>query len=592
MCKTRAALLPLLPLLVTFALSSPAQADPVEIDLDHIGNRWIGPNFIDNLGWFAQSAGDLNGDGLTDFAVSSPQDIGPVTFDSTVRIYMGRAGGPPESGSAEWADAVISDGEVGTDAIFRFSFIPDATGDGVRDLVVAEPNAGEAGKVLLFAGVDGDWSQAIGANEAAARWDGYLQDENTTDFNPETRPSIADAGDFDGDGVADIVIASGLFNRIWVDYSDQPFEGTTILSDVLDVLSRCDEDFPTAQFAHALAVGNWNDDSFADLAVTAPGCADGEGRAYVWYGTAAGLPQTPDLQVGNGDRLGGELHVLDLNGDGVDDLAIQEELSTGEGPGDEEGRGNLWVHFGSLNGLEPIPDVRFRGGVSDKRFGESIGVLADISNPADGLPELVIGSPEAAFGGSGYGSVHIFEGRADWDGEVDASEARYRVDGSHLDAWLGASVATLDDFDGDGYPEIVIGEPNYSTGGGEEGDHHRGRFFLFTALPDRDEDADGFSTLNGDCDDTTADISPNQLEDCDDDVDNNCDHVVNENCGDDDDAADDDDATAFPPADDDDDDASGDCDCESSLAEGGLATGAGLLAMLGLFGVVRRLRRA
>ena len=590
MLKTRVALPSFLACLLAIVFSGPVHADPIEVDLDHIGKRWIGPNFIDNLGWFAQAAGDLNGDGLSDFAVSSPQDIGPVTFRSSVRIYLGRTEGSPQSGSAEWADVVVSDGKVGDDAVFRFSFIPDATGDGVVDLLVVEPNASEAGKVLLYAGTDGVWPAALGAPDAVARWDGYLQDENVDDFAPETRPSVVGAGDFDGDGVADIAIASGLFNRIWVDYSDQPFAGTTSLEDVLDVFSRCEEDFPTAQFANAMTVGNWNDDGFADLAVTAPGCAESEGRVYVWYGTAGGLPQTPDLQIGNGDRLGGDLHVIDLNGDGVDDLAIQEELTAVEGPGDEEGRGNLWVHFGSGGGLEPVPDVRFLGGVSDKRFGESIGLLPDTSNPADGLPELVIGSPEAAFGGAGYGAVHIFEGRADWDGEVNASEAKYRVDGSHLDAWFGASVAALTDFDGDGYPEIVIGEPNYSTEGGTENDYHRGRFFLFTALPDRDEDNDGFSTLNGDCDDTDPDISPIALEVCDDDVDNNCDHVVNNGCGDDDDAAtDDDDATAFPPGDDDDD---ADCDCGSNLAAGGVGSGSALLALIGLFGVVRRFRRA
>ncbi len=587
MSKIRCALLLLVAGLL--AVAAPAQADPIEVDIDHIGNRWIGPNFIDNLGWYAQGGFDLNGDGLSDFAVSSPQDIGPVTFHSSVRIYLGRAGGPPESGSAEWADVVVSDGKVGDDAIFRFSFIPDATGDGIDDLVVAEPNASEAGKVLLFAG--GNWEGNLGAPDAVARWDGYLQDENLEDFNPETRPSIVDAGDFDGDGVADIAIASGLFNRIWIDYSDAPFEGTTSLEDVLDVFVRCDEEFPTAQFANAMVVGNWNDDNFADLAATAPGCAEGEGRVYVWYGTAGGLPNTPDLQIGNGDRLGGELHVIDLDGDGTDDLAIQEELTAVDGPGDEEGRGNLWVHFGSLNGLEPVPDVKFLGGVSDKRFGETIGLLADISNPADGVPELVIGSPEAAFGGAGYGAVHVFEGRADWDGDVNASEAKYRVDGSHLDAWFGASVATLPDFDGDGYPEIVVGEPNYSTDGGTENDYHRGRFFLFDALPDRDEDDDGFSTLNGDCDDTDAEISPISLEECGDGLDNNCNHEVDEGCGDDDDdTSDDDDATAPPPGDDDDDDDG--CDCESSVAATGAGPGAALLALVALAGLVRRVRRA
>jgi MYXO-CTERM domain-containing protein len=575
------------PVLVALLLVLPsvAGADPIEIDLDNIGPRWLGVQYIDNLGWHMQSPGDLNGDGLDDLAVSAPQDVGPVTFHSTVRIFFGRPDGPPESGAADWADVEVTDGKVGTDAVFQFAFIPDATGDGVRDLLVAEPNASKAGKVLLYSGAD--WSGDLGAPDSVARWDGYIQEE-TTDMAPETRPSLVAAGDFDGDSVADIVIASGLFNRVWIDYSDAAYTGTISLRDVPDFLVQCADEVPTAQFASAMTVGNFNDDNFDDLAVSAPGCDDDEGHVYVWYGEAGGLPAVPDLDISNGDRLGGSLMVLDLNADGVDDLAIQELLTAVAGDPGHEGRGNLWIHLGSVNGLVAGPDVRVLGGVSDKRFGARAAILADISNPADGLPELVVGAPESAFGGTGQGAVHVFEGRADWSGDVDAAEARYRVVGSHMNAWFGHSLATLDDFDGDGYPEIAIGEPNFTDGDGEN-DFHRGRFYLMTALPDRDEDNDGFSTLNGDCDDTDETVSPIQLEECGDGIDNDCDHEVDEGCGDDDDAADDDDddATANPPGDDDDDDAT-DCDCNSSLADAGPITGAWMLLLGGLVAIRRR----
>lgn len=563
----------LLCLLACSLLPSAALADPVEVELGDIGSRWLGPNYIDNLGWYIQSPGDLDGDGFDDFAVSAPQDEGPVTFPSVLRLYLGGAEGAPPSGIGDWNDVSISDGKVGTDAIFQFAFIPDATGDGEMDLLVAEPNASEAGKVLLIPGRGAGWPATLGAPDAVARWNGYLQDENP-ELAEETRPSLVAGGDFDGDGIADIVIASGLFNRVWVDYSETPFDGTIELASVSDHFSECDPDDEGSGFGAAIAVGNFNGDSRADLAVGAPGCETDEGRVFIWYGTPAGLNAEPDLQIGGGDRLGAALNVLDLNDDGVDDLLIQELLSALPDDTNRESRGNLWIHLGDANGLDAVPDGRLLGGFSDKRFGETVALLADTSNPADGLPELVVTSPEAAIAGVGQGAVYIFDGRDDWTGDLNANEAHYRVVGSHRDAWFGAAMATLDDFDGDGFPEIAIGEPNF-TDGDSENDYQRGRLYLFTALPDRDEDGDLISTLNGDCDDSDPDISPAQFEDCDDDVDNDCDHEINEGCDPADD--DDDDATAQPPGDDD-DDGNGDCDCNSALS--GRSPGAGLLLVL------------
>jgi len=554
-----------------------ALGETIEVELDSVGPRWVGPQYLDNLGWKIEAPGDLNGDGFDDFGVSSPQDIGPLTFDSVLRVFHGGDEPLPASGPADWETVGISDGKVGTDAVFQFKFIPDATGDGKKDLLVAEPNAGDAGKVLLYAGGDDGFLGITGATDSVARWDGFLQTEYPQ-LAEQTRPSRVAGGDVDGDGVADIVIASDVFNALWVDYSDTPFGGQQSLADLSTVLRGCVDELPGARYASAIAMGDYNDDGFSDLAVGASGCNEGEGRVFIWNGSAAGLGTAPETELAGGDRLGASLQTLDFDGDGIDDLAVQELLSASESDTGAEDRGNLLIFTGASEGLSSSPAVRFLGGFSDKRFGESVALLADVSAPADGLREVVISSPEAAYQGTGEGAVYIFDGRAEWSGDVNVSEAHYRVSGAHRDAWLGQSIATMDDFDGDGNPEILIGEPNY-TEGESENDYKRGRLYMFTALPDRDEDGDGVSTLNGDCDDTDASITPLAWEECDDGIDNDCDYEIDEGCDGADDDDDDDDDTTPPPGDDEEEG----CGCEASLAPSNVEAGTFSLAALVLF---------
>ena len=526
-----------------------ALADATEVPIDNIGPRWLGPQWHDNLGWTVKGPGDLNGDGLGDFVVSAPQDDGPLTFESTVQIYFGRTEPPRENKHADWYDVRISDGKVGGDAVFQFSVIPDATGDGNDDLLIVEPQASKAGKVLLHAGGGSKWPEQLLANQAIARWDGYLPEELPL-IPPQTRPSRALGGDFDGDQLSDIVIVSELLHRAWVQYSSDSYSGTTSLDQISTTLAECTDEVPGSEFGEDALVGDFNNDSLADLVISAPGCVNNEGRVFIWYGAAAGLASSPDVTIPGGEFLGGSLALGDLNGDSIDDLFVQERLAPGENDPNREDRGNLWVFFGDAGGLSATPNFKLIGGFSDRRFGASVAVLNDISSPADGLPDLAVSAPEAAYNGVGQGAVYIFEGLSEWPEELATNEAAYRIVGSHREAWFGSSLAAVSDFDGDGYDELLVGEPNY-TEGDTENDFQRGRIYLFNALPDRDEDGDAISTLAGDCDDNDPDVRPTAAEVCD-EIDNNCNHQIDEGCdkGDDDDsvsAGDDDDSAPEAP---------------------------------------------
>ncbi len=114
-----------------------------------------------------------------------------------------------------------------------------------------------------------------------------------------------------------------------------------------------------------------------------------------------------------------------------------------------------------------------------------------------------------------------------------------------------------------------------------------------------DDDGDGLSENEGDCDDTDPAVSPDATEYCN-GIDDNCDGVVDEGCADDDDdtADDDDDDTSddddADPGDDDDADDPGATDddepgggCECSAGETPRAPFA-MLTLLGLAALIRR----
>jgi len=128
--------------------------------------------------------------------------------------------------------------------------------------------------------------------------------------------------------------------------------------------------------------------------------------------------------------------VPDLDGDGLADLVVGA-------PGANEVR----VYRGSPSSVPTVPDFTL---VSGAGFGSS---LAAVDLDGDGVLELIVGAPSAP-ATAATGRVAIYP--------ASALTSLKWLDGTQPAGSFGAAVAGIGDFDGDGYGDLVVGEPGHA----------------------------------------------------------------------------------------------------------------------------------
>jgi hypothetical protein len=168
------------------------------------------------------------------------------------------------------------------------------------------------------------------------------------------------------------------------------------------------------RFGSALAKGFFNDDDFVDLAVGAPaediGRTDVAGVVTVFYGSAEGLTGPGDLlQQTNpegGDGFGSSLDSGDFNNDTFDDLAVG---APGEDVGAAVDAGAVTLFLGFPAGLGAAPPIQnlFQGSPENgDRFGSALEAA-----PFGGDPgfDLAVGAPGETVALAGAaGAVTVF----------------------------------------------------------------------------------------------------------------------------------------------------------------------------------------
>ncbi|MCK6448544.1 MAG: integrin alpha [Planctomycetes bacterium] len=187
--------------------------------------------------------------------------------------------------------------------------------------------------------------------------------------------------------------------------------------------------------------GDVDGDGFVDLAIASELGAGGKGYVEVRSGLT-GLTLSTLVGAANGERFGAAIAALgDVDGDGHADLAIGAPLANPNGAGS----GRVTVFSGASGAQLYALD----GLVAGDHFGFALVALGDLDG--DARRELVIGAVDADPAGSSSGSVRVVSGKS--------GAKLYDVAGPGANELFGFALAALDDQDGDGFDDFVVGAP-------------------------------------------------------------------------------------------------------------------------------------
>ncbi|MEM8557043.1 MAG: T9SS type A sorting domain-containing protein [Bacteroidota bacterium] len=227
------------------------------------------------------------------------------------------------------------------------------------------------------------------------------------------------------------------------------------------------------RFGSAVAVGDFNNDGFDDVAIGAEGEDDGAGVVHVIYGTASRLDEEDNNFFFLTDRtnlaaLGASAASGDFNGDGFDDVAV------GMPDYDSAGRiraGGVLVLFGAASGLTTtgalvLTQTGNSGDEANDRFGFSVAA-GDFDG--DGRDDLAIGIPGEDLDGPspGAGAISVRYGTG---GGFGAEQVWHQdmadVPGSARTGDQFGFALAAGDFDGNGRDDLAVGVPgsNGNTG--------------------------------------------------------------------------------------------------------------------------------
>ena len=405
-----------------------------------------GDEAIRTFGHSVATAGDVNGDGYADVIVGASGFLGDPSARGHALAYLGSAAGlapgPAWTVEGDQAEAFLG---------WSVATAGDVNGDGYADVIVGVPGydspVDDEGRAYVYLGS----AAGLSTNRI---W-------NTTSGQEDSGfgEIVATAGDVDGDGYSEVIVGASTYNNSYTDEGRafvyhgsaaglQRTAAWTVESDQVD-----------AGFGYATTAGDVNGDGYADVVVAAGSYdngLDGAGRAFVYHGSAVGLATSP-AWTAEGDQVlagfGSSVATAgDVNGDGYADVIVGV-------PGydnDQFGEGRAVVYHGSAGGLATDPAWMVEGDQVVAAFGKRVATAGDVNG--DGYADVILGVPWYQ-NASSEGRALVYHGSAAGLATLPA----WTVESDQIASNFALSVATAGDVNGDGYSDVIVGEPQYTS---------------------------------------------------------------------------------------------------------------------------------
>jgi len=280
------------------------------------------------------SAGDVNGDGYTDVIIGAYNYSHEQEKEGATFLFLGSATGLVGT-NPDTCAALLESDQVRSLFGNNVSGAGDINGDGYADVIIGAEwydNGQESeGAAFLFLGSD---SGLIGHNPATCA--AVLESNQASAYFGS---SVANAGDVNGDGFADIIIGASAYT----DYQNIVGGAAFLfLGSVDGLIGRdpltCSAVVTSNQLgsmfgSHVSGDGDVNGDGYSDIIVGAPDfktSADSYGAVFLFLGSASGLvgkdPATC-ASILSSDSTSGEFGSSvsgagDVNGDNFADVIV------------------------------------------------------------------------------------------------------------------------------------------------------------------------------------------------------------------------------------------------------------------------------